>query len=456
MSYRVEKDSLGEKQVDEKAYYGIQTLRAVENFPISGIKQHQELVWGVAVIKKAAALAHTELKLLTPEVGETIVKAATEVLEGKFDAHFVVDPYQAGAGTSHHMNVNEVIANRANEMLGGKKGEYKPVQPNDHVNMAQSTNDVIPTAIRLATLKSLEELIPVLKGLQFALEKKSKEFGKILKSGRTHLQDAVPLTLGQEFSGFAVVVQERIREIQERSLVLTRLGIGGTAAGTGMNAHPQYAVKVVEHLKELTGLDVKNSPNLFEAMQSMGCFTELSSALRNLACDMTKIANDFRLLSSGPNTGLDEVRLPAVQPGSSIMPGKVNPVMAEMLNMVMYQVIGNDQTILLGAQAGQLELNVMMPLIGYNLIQNIKLLKNSLSVFTTKCIDGLEAQPEKCNAFFENTLGLATALNPQIGYLAAAEIVKESMKTGKSIKQLVIDKKLLTDKEFDALFLDES
>ncbi len=454
MSHRVEKDSLGEKQVPEKAYYGIQTLRAVENFPISGIKQHSELVWGVACIKKAAALAHTDLDLLTSEVGEAIVKAATEVLDGKFNEDFVVDPYQAGAGTSHHMNVNEVIANRANEMLGGNKGEYTPVNPNDHVNMAQSTNDVIPTAIRLATLKCLDELEPILKDLQIALENKAKEFGKILKSGRTHLQDAVPMTLGQEFSGFAKVVEERIREIKERKVSLTRLGIGGTAAGTGMNAHPEYAKRVVDHLKELTGLPVENSPNLFEAMQSMGCFTEISSALRNLACDMTKIANDFRLLSSGPNTGLDEVRLPAVQPGSSIMPGKVNPVMAEMLNMVMYQVIGNDHTILMGAQAGQLELNVMMPLIGYNMIQNIKLLKNSLSVFTTRCVNGLSAQPEKCEAFFANTLGLATALNPQIGYLAAAEIVKESMKSGKSIKQLVIDKKLLTDKEFDALFLD--
>ncbi len=454
MSYRTEKDSLGEKQVPAKAYYGIQTLRAVENFPVSGIKQHSELVWGVAVIKKAAALAHLELELLDEESGKAIVQAATEVLEGKFDAEFVVDPYQAGAGTSHHMNVNEVIANRANELLKGKRGVYKPVHPNDHVNMAQSTNDVIPTAIRLAALKCLNELIPVLKHLHTVLKNKSKEFATILKSGRTHLQDAVPVTLGQEFGGFAAVVQERTREIQERSQSLKRLGIGGTAAGTGMNAHSKYAEKVVKQLKKLTELDVTPSPNLFEAMQSMGCFTEFSAALRNLACDMTKIANDLRLLASGPNTGFDEIRLPAVQPGSSIMPGKVNPVLAEMLNMVMYQVIGNDHAILLGAQAGQLELNVMMPLIGYNLIQNLKLLKNSLKVFASQCVEGITAQPEKCNAFFENTLGLATALNPKIGYAAAAEIVKESLKTGKSIKQLVVAKKLLTDQEFNALFLD--
>jgi len=453
MRYRVEKDSLGSKKVPQQAYYGIQTLRAVENFPVSGIKQHPELVWGVAVIKKAAALTHTELKLLKPQVGRAIVRAANEVLAGKFVDHFVVDPYQAGAGTSHHMNVNEVIANRANELLKGRKGEYKPVHPNDHVNMAQSTNDVIPTAIRLATLKSLNELYPVLLDLQKAFQLKAKQFSKILKSGRTHLQDAVPMTLGQEFGGYAEIIKERLREIKERSVVLNQLGIGGTAAGTGLNAHPQYSQKVVRHLRSITGHPVKNSPNLFEAMQSMGCFVEVSSALRNLAQEMTKIGNDFRLLSSGPNTGLDEIRLPAVQPGSSIMPGKVNPVMAEMLNMVMFQVMGNDHALFLGAQAGQLELNVMMPLIGYNMIQNIKLLKNSLRLFTKRCVQGIKPQTGKCHSFFENTLGLATALNPIVGYSAAAEIVKESMKTGRSIKQLVLDRKLLTSKEFDRLFL---
>ncbi len=461
--YRIEKDSLGELRVPANALYGAQTQRAVENFPISGLKQYRAFIWSMAVIKRAAAEVNLQLGLFKDrEVGgriisgeaiaKAIMAAAEEVMKGQWDDQFVVDPFQAGAGTSHNMNTNEVIANRANQILGFALDDPdKPVHPNDHVNMAQSTNDTIPTAIRLGCLWRLEELTDVLDDLADAFAAKAREFDDVVKSGRTHLQDAVPVRLGQEFGAYARAIERNTDKIVEAARGLRRLGIGGTATGTGLNAHPEYHARMVAKLEELTGLELETSDNLFESMQSMQDMVHFSGALRTLAQDVIRIANDLRLLASGPATGLDEIRLPAVQPGSSIMPGKVNPVIAEMVNQTMFHVLGNDLTVTLCGQAGQLELNVMMPILGYNLFQMMDITINALRVFRERCIEGITANREKAAAWLARNAILVTALNPVIGYLKGAEVAKEAMATGRTIREVVVEKGYLTEEEADRL-----
>ena len=438
-TYRIESDSLGELQVPADALYGVQTQRAVLNFPISGLRPWRAFIWSMATIKRAAAEVHRDLGLLDEDRANAIVQAAQEVIDGRWDDQFVVDPFQAGAGTSHNMNTNEVIANRATQILGGKAGEYL-VRPNDHVNMAQSTNDTIPTAIRLGALWRLDELLGELDGLAEALREKAVEFDDILKSGRTHLQDAVPVRLGQEFGAYASAVARDARRIRRSAEGLRRLGIGGTATGTGLNAHPEYHHRMVQRLSELTGLELRGSDDLFESMQSMADAADFSASLRTLAITLTRIANDFRLLSSGPATGLDEIRLPAVQPGSSIMPGKVNPVLAEMLNMAMFHVQGNDLTVSLAAQAGQLELNVMMPIIAHNLFEMMQVMTGAVSAFTEKCVRGLEANRVRAGGWLERNAIVVTALNPLIGYAAGAALVKEALAADRTVRQVAVEK----------------
>ena len=445
MAARIEKDSLGQKEVPADAYYGLQSVRAMENFPISGLRLHQRMVEAMAMVKKAAAFANAELGLLKPEVSKAIGAAADEVLAGKLRDHFVVDVYQMGAGTSFHMNVNEVLANRAIELLGGKKGDHSIVHPNDHVNMAQSTNDVIPTAMRIAARLLLHELLPVLSDLETALGAKAKEFDGILKSARTHLQDAVPIRLGQEFAAYAATIGKCRELIAAAARSLEELGIGGSAAGTGLNTHPQYRFKLVEYLRAWTNINWRNAPDMREAMQSNLPIAEASSALRLLALELTRICNDLRLLASGPTTGFAEIVLPAVQPGSSIMPGKVNPSMAEMLNMVCFQVIGNDLTVAMAVQAGQLELNVMMPVMAYNLHHSIEILKNALRVFIDRCVVGIVADADRCRRYAESSMALATALNTHVGYARAAEVVKRALREQKTIIDVVREEKLLTE-----------
>jgi fumarate hydratase class II len=423
---RIERDSLGEIEVPEDALYGVQTQRAVLNFPISGMRPWRAFIWSMAVIKRAAAEVNFELGSLDEERANAIVNASQEVIEGRWDDQFVVDPFQAGAGTSHNMNINEVIANRASQILGGAFGAYI-VHPNDHVNMSQSTNDTIPTAIRLGILWRLDELQKAVKSLEEALYQKAEGFDNIVKSGRTHLQDAVPVRLGQEFGAYAKAVARDGERIRRSADGLRRLGIGGTATGSGLNAHPEYHQRMVRRLSELTGLRLSTSDNLFESMQSMADAADFSAALRTLAITLTRIANDFRLLSSGPSTGLDEIHLPAVQPGSSIMPGKVNPVLAEMLNMAMIHVQGNDHAVALAAQAGQLELNVMMPVIAHNLFESMQVMIGAVRAFTNKCVLGLEANPTKAEGWLSKNAIVVTALNPLIGYAAGAALVKEAL-----------------------------
>ena len=416
---RIERDSLGELPVPAAALYGIQTQRAVLNFPISGLRPWRAFVWSMATIKRAAAEVHRDLRLLDEPRAGAIIQAAQEVIDGRWDDQFVVDPFQAGAGTSHNMNVNEVIANRATQLLGGQPGEYR-VHPNDHVNMGQSTNDVIPTAIRLGALWRLDELLDALDALAQALRMKAAEFDPVVKSGRTHLQDAVPVRLGQEFGAYARAVERDADRIRRAAEGLRRLGIGGTAVGSGLNAHPEYHARMVQRLSELTGLRLFTSDNLFESMQSMADVADFSASLRTLAVTLTRIANDFRLLASGPSTGLDEIRLPPVQPGSSIMPGKVNPVLAEMLNMAMFHVQGCDLTVSLASQAGQLELNVMMPVIAHNLFESMQVTIGAVRAFTEKCVLGVQANPAKAESWLAKNTIVVTVLNPLIGYAAGA------------------------------------
>jgi aspartate ammonia-lyase len=451
MKYRVEKDYLGEVKVPSEVYYGAQTARAVKNFPISGLRLQKRFIIAQAMVKKAAALANMHTKKLSKKTGKAIVRACDEIISGKLHDNFVVDVYQAGAGTSQNMNANEVISNRAIEILGSRKGNYKIVHPNDHVNMSQSTNDTIHTIIHVASLLALNDIYHSLENLEKELSMKSRKFDKILKSGRTHLQDAVPMTLGQEFSGYSAMIRQNKRRIKNASKSIEELPIGGTAIGTSLNAGRKYTTKVVKEINSITGMKFKNAENIFESMQNTDAILELSSALRSLAVSLTKIANDIRLLQSGPTTGLDEISLPAVQPGSSIMPGKVNPVMAEMINMVSYQVIGNDTTISNATQAGQLELNVMMPVIGYNIINSIEILARGIDVFTNRCIRGIEANQEKCLEYLEKNPIAVTALNPYIGYEKSAEVAKRAYKESKTIKQVVLEMGLLTEKELDKI-----
>ncbi len=436
---RIERDSLGEIALPGDALYGVQTQRAIQNFPISGLRPWRAFIWSLATIKRAAAEVNKDLGLLDDDISTAIVQAAQEVAEGKWDDQFLVDPFQAGAGTSHNMNMNEVIANRATQLLGGQLGEYR-VHPNDHVNMAQSTNDTIPTAIRLGCLWRLDELLDTVSALAEALGAKAIEFDDVVKSGRTHLQDAVPVRLGQEFGGYATAVQRDADRIRRAAEGLRRLGIGGTAVGTGLNAHPEYHPRMVRRLSELTGLELYTSDNLFESMQSMADVIDFSASMRTLAVTLTRIANDFRLLASGPATGLDEIRLPAVQPGSSIMPGKVNPVMAEMLNMAMFHVQGCDLTVSLAAQAGQLELNVMMPIIAHNLFEMMQVTIGAVHAFTEKCVKGVQANRSKAQGWLSKNAIVITALNPLIGYSAGAALVKEAVSRDISIREVAVEK----------------
>jgi len=446
---RIERDSLGEKAVPAEAYYGIQTVRALENYPISGWRPFPELIRAMVRIKKCAARVNAELGLMEEAIARAIVQAADEVLDGRFSDQFVVDVFNSGAGVSLHMNVNEVLANRANEILGGRRGTYAPVHPNDHVNRGQSTNDVRPTAMRLAALEVARPWLDRLEELARALRQKGEEFRDIVKAGRTHLQDAVPVRLGQEFHAYAQIVSEHARRLRQARDELRVLGIGGTAVGTGLNAHPEFRFRVIEELKRETGEELTPAADLMAAMQSMAPFVAFSGAMKNLAVDLIKVCDDLRLMASGPVTGLAEIELPALQPGSSIMPGKVNPVMPEMLTMVCFQVIGNDMTIALAAAHGEFELNVMMPVIAFDLLLSARLLTNALRVFTERAIVGIRADAERCRAYAESTPALVTALAPRLGYERAAQVARELLRTRKTIREIVRAWGWMSEEELD-------
>jgi aspartate ammonia-lyase len=451
MATRLERDTLGERALPAEAYFGIHTLRATENFPISGLRAHPALIVATAQVKLAAAQANVALGRLNPTVGNSIAAAAREVISGRWHEQFVVDVYQAGAGTSHNMNANEVLANRALELLGEPRGRYSAVHPNDHVNMGQSTNDVFPTAMRLAVLARMHSLLQALEGLENALGERARLFDGVVKAGRTHLQDATPIRLGQEFGGYAAAIAAHQAAIGETRQALRCVGLGGTAVGTGMNTHPDYRRLVTAALADVTGESLIAAPDLFDAMQSMRPFAALSGALRTLCLDLIRICSDLRLLASGPRTGLAEISLPAVQPGSSIMPGKVNPVLAEMLTMVCFQVIGHDLTIGMAAQAGQLELNVMMPVIAHALLQSVDILASGIAAFTSRCVAGIQADVERCRRYAEDTVALVTALSPRIGYDRAAALAKEVLTSGRSVREAAAAQGLLTPAEIGEL-----
>lgn len=447
MEFRIEKDTLGLKEVPREAYYGVQTVRAIENFPISGLKLHPQMNRAIGYVKQAAAEANLKFGLLEKKLAGAIITAARQVVEGKFDGQFMVDAFQAGAGTSYNMNANEIIANRAIELLGGQKGDYSLVHPNDHVNMAQSTNDVFPTAMRLAGIHLCKELLCAIEGLALAFDAKAGEFDAIIKSGRTHLQDAVPIRLGQEFKSYSSAIRKGASRIDDAIDSLHDLGIGGTAVGTGINTHPDFRRTVVDKLCEYTRYPLRVAPDPIVAINSMADFAYLSSCMKDLSLEIIKIANDLRLMSCGPRTGLAEITLPAVQPGSSIMPGKVNPVMAEMINMVCFHAAGNDLAVSMAAQAGQFELNVMMPVIAHNIFESLAILKNGVKVFKERCIEGITANAERCKEYAEMSAGLATALNPYIGYEKAASVAKEAVTKGKSVRQVILERGILTEDE---------
>src|SRR4051812_49258262 len=446
---RTEKDPLGPREVPTDALYGVQTVRARENFPISGLTPLWPFVMAQTWIKKAAALTHKETGRLDAKRADAIVAAADEVLAHRHDAQFVVDPYQAGAGTSHNMNVNEVLANRANELLGGTRGTYTPVHPNDHVNMAQSTNDTIPTNIRLAVLSQLDGLLSAFGRLGDALASKGREFDDIVKAGRTHLQDAMPIRLGQEFTAYAGSIERNCRRISQAADYLRDLGIGGSAVGTGVTVEREYPALMNKHLKAITGLDVRIGQDRIQLMQSMGDAAAFSATLRVMAVDLSKIASDLRLMVMGPRTGIDEIKLPAVQPGSSIMPGKINPSIPEMVNQVCFQVMGLDTTVAIAAEHGQLELNVMMPVIAFNLLLSMIILTNAARVFAERCVAGIEANEEMCAYWVERSAALVTALMPHIGYAKAAELSKASVKEGVLIREMVKRDHLLPADQID-------
>jgi aspartate ammonia-lyase len=446
---RREKDPLGPLDVPVDALYGVQTLRAKQNFPISGMRPLDAFVDAQVWIKKAAALTHKETGRLDARRADAIVQAADEVLAGQHRDQFIIDPYQAGAGTSHNMNANEVLANRANEILGAKRGEYAPVHPNDHVNMAQSTNDTIPTNIRLACLSQLEPLTKAFENLHDALAAKGREFDDIVKAGRTHLQDAMPIRLGQEFTAYAGSIARGLRRVTEAADYLRDLGIGGSAVGTGVTVEPEYPQLMNKYLEEITGLDLRVGQDRIQLMQSMGDVAAFSAQLRVLAIDLSKIASDLRLMVMGPRTGINEIALPAVQPGSSIMPGKINPSIPEMVNQVCFQVMGCDTTVAIASEHGQLELNVMMPVIAFNVLLSMQILTNAVNVLADKCVKGIEANREMCQYWVERSAALATALAPQIGYAKAAEISKQSVKEGVLIRDLVKREHVLPDDQLD-------
>jgi aspartate ammonia-lyase len=448
---RIERDPLGEYAVPDDAYYGIQTARAVENFPISGLRAPAQLITATIFIKKAAAQTNVSLGRLDARVGGAIIQAADEILKGSLLDQFVVDVYQAGAGTSHNMNVNEVIANRASELLGGAKGEYRLVHPNDHVNMGQSTNDVFPTATRLALLLAHQWFMDAAHGLATALERKADRFASVMKVGRTHLQDAVPITLGQEFGGYAACIHRAAKEVDRATDGLKELNLGATAVGTGLNAGDDYTERTIANISVHTGIDVRPASNRFRVTQSMGDVVTYSAAMRRLAVELSKIASDLRLLSSGPRAGLGEIVLPAVQPGSSIMPGKVNPSVPEMVNQVCYQVYGCDTTVCAAADAGQLELNVMMPVIAWNAIHSSTILRNAMITLRTRTVNGIEADVERCRELLERSTAAATALSPYIGYAKTAEIAKAAVASGRSIRDIVLERRLMDAAQLDRI-----
>jgi aspartate ammonia-lyase len=451
MSFRTEGDPLGELQVPADAYWGIQTARAVANFPISGLRAPADLVTATILIKRAAARTNAELERLDADVARAIIQAADEILGGALRDQFVVDVYQAGAGTSHNMNANEVLANRAGEILGEPRGVYRRVHPNDHVNMSQSTNDVYPSATRLALLLGAGPLVEAARALASSFVKKSGEFAHVLKTGRTHLQDAVPITLGQEFSGYAACIEAAAAHVVSASEALHELNIGATAVGTGLNAGESYRRLAVEHIARDTKLPLRPAANLFRVTQSMGDVLTYSSAVRRLATEVSKIASDLRLLGMGPRAGLSEISLPAVQPGSSIMPGKVNPSVPEMVNQVCFQVMGCDQTVAIAAEAGQLELNVMMPVIAWNAIFASSILREALIVLASRCVDGIEANGRRARELLDRSTAVATALSPYIGYAQTADIAKEAVKTGRSIRDIVLERGLLERAALDQI-----
>jgi aspartate ammonia-lyase len=451
MSFRTERDPLGEHAVPADAYYGIQTARAVENFPISGLRAQREIVTATVLIKKAAARANMSLGRLDSRVGDAIVAAADEILGGALRDHFVVDVYQAGAGTSHNMNANEVLANRAAEILGGARGEYRLVHPNDHVNIGQSTNDVFPTATRLALLLGHQALSDSARALAASLAAKADAFNDILKAGRTHLQDAVPMTLGQEFGGYAACISRGAEDMEQAAKQLEELNLGATAVGTGLNGGEEYAARAVRNLSRETGLQLRPAANRFRVTQSMGDVLAYSSAMRRLAVELGKIASDLRLLAMGPRAGIAEIILPAVQPGSSIMPGKVNPSVPEMVNQVCYQIMGCDLTVCTAAEAGQLELNVMMPVIAWNAIHMSTILRGGMTALRARCVDGIEADPVRCRELLERSTAVATALSPYLGYAQTADIAKESVRTGKPIREIVLERGLLDARQLDSI-----
>ncbi|WP_077616185.1 aspartate ammonia-lyase [Caenibacillus caldisaponilyticus] len=450
-SYRIEKDFLGEKKIPADAYYGIQTLRATENFPITGYRIHEELIRALAMVKKAAALANMETKRLPAHIGEAIVAACDEIIAGQWHDQFIVDPIQGGAGTSINMNANEVIANRALEIMGKKKGDYFHVRPNSDVNMSQSTNDAFPTAVHIAVLTLLDHLLETMERMRDAFAEKAKAFDPYIKMGRTHLQDAVPIRLGQEFEAYTRVIERDIQRIKQSRGHLYEINMGATAVGTGLNADPRYIESVVKHLREISGYPLVGAENLVDATQNTDAYTEVSAALKVCMMNMSKIANDLRLMASGPRAGLGEITLPARQPGSSIMPGKVNPVMAEVINQIAFQVIGNDHTICLASEAGQLELNVMEPVLVFNLLQSISIMNNGFRVFTEYCVKGIEANEEKMKEYVEKSVGVITAVNPHIGYEVAARIAREAILTGQSVRDLCRKYDVLSDEELDLI-----
>lgn len=451
VKFRKETDFLGEMEIPSESYYGIQTLRAVENFPITGLKIDKELIRGIGLVKIAAARANQRIGQLDEKIAKAIEEAAQEVVDGKWDDQFLVDPIQGGAGTSVNMNANEVIANRALEIIGEEKGNTKVISPNSHVNMAQSTNDAFPTAVKLAILRRIDQLLPVMEALREAYLEKASEFDECLKMGRTHLQDAVPIRLGQEFSAYAAALGRDIERVKQAKEALYEVNMGATAVGTGLNADPEYIKLVVEELSEISGYPIKTTENLVDGTQNTDVYVALSSALKTCMTSTSKVANDLRLMSSGPKAGLAEINLPPRQPGSSIMPGKVNPVMAEVVNQVAFRVIGNDVTVTLASEAGQFELNVMEPVLVYSLLESIKIMTNVLDVFNRYCIKGITANKETMEEYVNRSVGIITAINPHIGYEQASSIAKEALTTGRSVREICLEREVLTEEELNAI-----
>lgn len=448
-NFREESDSIGTKQVPIDAYYGVQTLRAAENFNITGAKMHEEFINSLALVKKASAITNREVGLLTKKIESSIVQACDEILIGNLHKEFIIDPIQGGAGTSANMNVNEVIANRANEIMGGEKGAYNFVHPNDHVNMGQSTNDVIPTAGKITILKLLPKVIRELEKLHAALLEKSLEFNDVIKMGRTQMQDAVPIRLGQEFKAYSSVIKRDIARITKVQEELKVINMGGTAIGTGVNADDEYFDRVAPNLGLISGFDLRQAEDLIDSTQNLDCFVSVSSAIKTCAVSLSKISNDLRLMSSGPRTGFGEINLPSKQNGSSIMPGKVNPVIPEVMSQVAFKIIGNDVAITMAAEAGQLELNAFEPLIFFNLFQSIEMLANGINTFTENCIKGITANKERCRDLVENSIGIVTAICPHVGYKKAAEIAKIAMNTGEPIRNIILNNNILNEAELN-------